>query len=151
VSGSIARLFLRTGGTNPFICEIVGPRANVRFAADQDRIVWEGETNGIHHRATLWLAPDAPLWLWRGEAASRRQERLECDAIVTQDLGLGERGFLMNNEAYASQYIDHHIARDSAIGPVIMSRQNLAQRGAYPWVGQGCLEGTAAFATDAMQ
>ena len=31
--------------------------------------------------------------------------------MLLQDIGLGERGFLMNNEAYASQYIDHHVAR----------------------------------------
>ena len=36
-------------------------------------------------------------------------------------------------------------------GPVVMSRQNLAQGTAHPWVAHGCLEGAAAFATDAMQ
>ena len=34
------------------------------------------------------------------------------------------RGFLMNNEAYASQYIDHYIAGHARCGPVVMSRQN---------------------------
>ena len=57
----------------------------------------------------------------------------------------------MNNEAYASQYIDHHVARHPRCGPVVMSRQNLAQGGAHPWVAHGCLEGAASFATDAMQ
>ena len=32
-----------------------------------------------------------------------------------------------------------------------MSRQNLAQGGAHPWVAHGCLDGAAGFATDAMQ
>src|SRR5207244_2185355 len=66
-------------------------------------------------------------------------------------LGLGGRGFLMNNEAYASQYIDHHIAADPRLGPVVMSRQNQAQNGKYPWLALGCLAGTAALATDALQ
>ena len=57
----------------------------------------------------------------------------------------------MNNEAYASQYIDHHVARHPRCGPVVMSRQNLAQSGAHPWVAHGCLDGAAGFATDAMQ
>jgi 1,2-beta-oligoglucan phosphorylase len=57
----------------------------------------------------------------------------------------------MNNEAYASQYIDHHIVSHPRCGPVVLSRQNLAQRGRHPWVAHGCLDGAASFATDAMQ
>ena len=57
----------------------------------------------------------------------------------------------MNNEAYASQYIDHHIAIDPRLGPVVMSRQNLLQNGSYPWILHGCLDGATGFATDALQ
>ena len=57
----------------------------------------------------------------------------------------------MNNEAYASQYIDHHVGHHPQCGAVIMSRQNLAHRGSHPWVLHGCLDGAAGFATDAMQ
>ena len=57
----------------------------------------------------------------------------------------------MSNEAYASQYIDHHVARHARCGPVVMSRQNLAQGTGHPWVAHGCLDGAVAFATDAMQ
>src|SRR5206468_4191737 len=59
--------------------------------------------------------------------------------------------FVSNNEAYASQYIDHHIARHPRFGSVVMSRQNLAQDGKHPWVMHGCLDSASAFATDAMQ
>ena len=75
----------------------------------------------------------------------------DVDAILVQDIGLGDRGFLMNNEAYASQYIDHHIARHPRYGPVVMSRQNLPQGGRNPWVVHGCLDGASGFATDGMQ
>src|SRR5262249_10881249 len=71
--------------------------------------------------------------------------------VLVQDIGLGGRGFLMNNEAYVSQYIDHHIADHARCGPVIMSRQNQAQGGRYPWMVHGCLDGATGFATDAMQ
>ncbi len=57
----------------------------------------------------------------------------------------------MNNEAYASQYMDHHIARHPRLGTVLMSRQNLSQGGAYPWAAHGCLDGEAGFATDFRQ
>ncbi|WP_152971057.1 hypothetical protein, partial [Rhizobium ecuadorense] len=69
-----------------------------------------------------------------------------------QDVGLGDRGFLMNSEAYASQYVDHHIADHETFGPVVMNRQNLKQSGARnPWLVQGCRDGAAAYATDAIQ
>ena len=83
--------------------------------------------------------------------ATARQVALPCDAILIQDLGLGEPGFLMNNEAYASQYLDHHVARHARMGQVLMGRQNLAQGGRHPWVAHGCLEGAVGFATDFLQ
>ena len=57
----------------------------------------------------------------------------------------------MSNEAYASQYIDHHVEPDPTCGPVVMSRQNLAQGAAHPWIAHACLDHAAGFATDAMQ
>jgi cellobiose phosphorylase len=147
--GGIGRLILRVGGDAPLVVEIVGPAAEVDVGVGPDRIVWAGETAGIRHLMTLWLHPSSNLWLWRVEISADRD--LPCDVILVQDLGLGGRGFLMNNEAYASQYIDHHVARHPDFGPVVMSRQNLAQVGRHPWVTHGCIEGAASFATDALQ
>ncbi|HEX6794749.1 MAG TPA: cellobiose phosphorylase [Casimicrobiaceae bacterium] len=100
---------------------------------------------------TLRLLGDRPAWLWRVEVTNATDFPLPIDAILVQDLGLGARAFVGNNEAYASQYIDQHIARHASRGPVVMSRQNLAQDGKHPWLMQGCLDGARAFATDAMQ
>ena len=36
-------------------------------------------------------------------------------------------------------------------GPVVMSRQNMAQDGRHPWAAHGCFDGAASFATDALQ
>ena len=80
-----------------------------------------------------------------------RRRRSQCDAIFVQDVGLAARGFLMNGEAYASQYIDHHVGAHPRFGPVIMCRQNFKQASGYPWVAHGCFEGAAGFATDALQ
>ncbi len=73
------------------------------------------------------------------------------DAVLIQDIGLGGRGFLMNNEAYVSQYIDHFIAPHPRCGPVVMSRQNQAQDGRHPFAMHGCLNGAAGYATDGKQ
>ena len=151
VGGGIHRVYLRFGGAEPSIVEALGPNANSEFGALADRFVWKGEAAGITYQVSLWPAPESTAWFWHVELSNNSRDTIQCDAILVQDLGLAERGFLMNNEAYASQYIDHHIASDAALGAVIMSRQNLAQRGRYPWVMQGCFDGAAGFATDAMQ
>jgi cellobiose phosphorylase len=151
IGGGIARMLLRSHAKGSAPREIVGPRARVRLGAAADRIVWEGRSRGVRHRVTLRLRPDATAWLWCVEATNTTVRPTSIDAIFLQDLGLGTRAFVTGNEAYASQYIDHHVAKDAHFGPVVMSRQNLAQDGAHPWVAHGCLDGADAFATDAMQ
>jgi 1,2-beta-oligoglucan phosphorylase len=151
VGGSIGRIYLRTGGPAPNVTQVLGPGAKTRFGAGDDRFVWDGRTGGVHHRLTLWLHPRESLWLWRLEITNERSADLPADVVLVQDLGLADRGFLMNNEAYASQYIDHNVAHESRLGPVVMSRQNLAQNGSHPWILHACLEGAAGFATDALQ
>src|SRR6185295_1199915 len=119
--------------------------------AAPDRLVWAGETEGVRHEATLLPHPQENLWLWRVAVTNTTASPITADAIFVQDVGLAARGFLMNGEAYASQYIDHHVATHARFGPVIMSRQNLKQAGGNPWVAHGCFEGATSFATDAMQ
>ena len=71
--------------------------------------------------------------------------------FLIEDFGLGDQGFLMNNEAYASQYLDHHVALHPRMSHMLMGRQNLAQGGTHPWAAHGCLEGAAGYATDFRQ
>jgi 1,2-beta-oligoglucan phosphorylase len=151
LQGGIARLYLRAHAPKRLVTQAVGPGAKVAFGTDGDRFAWAGETCGAHHRVVLWLHPSRNVWLWRLEVVNSRDVEMTCDAILVQDVGLGARGFVTNNEAYASQYIDHHVAEHPDLGPVVMSRQNLAQGGRHPWVGHGCLDGATSFATDAMQ
>ena len=150
IGSGIGRLLLRFG-LERAATEIMGPNAKLRTGCAADRFVWEGETDGIQHRVTLWLHAEEPLWLWRVELQNHGATPRDCDVIFMQDLGLGARGLVLSNEAYASQYIDHAISRHPSFGPVIMSRQNMPQSGRNPWVAHGCLEGAASFATDASQ
>lgn len=154
LDGGIGRFLIRTGGDTPQVIEAMGPDAKVRFGTSADRFVWEGEAGALSHRLTLWLCPDAPLWLWYLELALAEGAAapLSCDAVLIQDIGLGGRGFLMGCELFASQYIDHHIASHPGFGPVVMNRQNLPQDGGrHPWLAHGCLDGAAGFATDTLQ
>ena len=151
VEGGIARIFLRIGGAKPSIAELVGPRADVRLGVAEDRVVWEGEIGRVRHRTTLTLQRDDTAWSWHVHVANMSDTPVPLEAIFVQDIGIAARGFLANSEAYASQYIDHHIADHPRCGPVLMCRQNLAQDGKYPWIAHGCLDGARGFATDAMQ
>ena len=151
IANGMGRLYLRVGGPQPTILPVMGPEARLRVGASDDRYVWEGEESGVRHRVTLWLHPRLNAWFWRVEVVNDRERDVSCDAVFIQDLGLGDQGFLMNNEAYASQYIDHHIARHPRLNHVLMSRQNLSQGAAHPWTAHGCLEGAEGFATDFRQ
>ncbi|MBW9052801.1 GH36-type glycosyl hydrolase domain-containing protein [Rhizobium mesosinicum] len=152
LSGGVGRLYLRIGGRKPAVAEIVGPRAQGRFGHSEAGFSWSGELADIHYNVSLVLAPSETTWFWHVTLAHSGTEKPPADLVLVQDIGLGDRGFLMNSEAYASQYIDHHIAEHPAFGPVVMNRQNLKQGGGRnPWLAQGCLEGVAAYSTDAIQ
>ena len=151
IHGGIARLYLRVGATKPAVAEAVGAGAEHGFGAANDRFTWEGEAAGLRYGVALWLHPRHNLWLWRVKVENAGARPVTCDAALVQDIGLGHRGFVMSNEAYVSQYVDHRVVRHARCGPVVTSRQNLAQGTAHPWVAHGCLEGAVAFATDAMQ
>ena len=148
IAGGMGRVYLRTGGSEPMILPVIGPEAPCRIGAADDRFVWQGEQHGLRHRVCLWLHPESDVWFWRLDVVNNRTAELSCDAVFIQDLGLGERGFLMGNEAYASQYLDHFAALHPVMNHILMSRQNLSQQGAHPWTAHGCLEGAAGFATD---
>ena len=152
LDGGIARLYLRIRAPEPAVAEAVGPRRAGQLRRRR-RSLHLGRRDW--RRAAQRLAVAAPAAQALAVAGRGREHRhaeaVSCDAILVQDVGLGDRGFLMNNEAYASQYIDHHVARHPRCGPVVMSRQNLAQSSGHPWVAHGCFEGAAGFATDAMQ
>ncbi|KAA0686365.1 cellobiose phosphorylase [Neorhizobium sp. P12A] len=152
IYGGIGRLYLRIGGAEPRVAQIVGPKAAVQFSKDAGGFSWTGETSGVRHTVRLELLPKEATWFWRVSLENQGKTAVPADLILVQDVGLGDRGFLMNSEAYASQYVDHHIAVHPTFGAVIMNRQNLKQGGGRsPWLAQGCIDGSAAYATDAIQ
>ncbi|WP_395665289.1 cellobiose phosphorylase [Methylocella sp.] len=145
VAGGLAGIVLRVEGEAPV--EATGAGA-ARFGGGERGFVWEGEAHGVSFRASLALAAAAAAWVWEVEVENRGGAPRALDAVLIQDVGLGPRGFLMSNEAYASQYVDHFIAAHPAFGPVVTCRQNLPQDGAHPFVMHGCFDGATGFSTD---
>lgn len=74
----------------------------------------------------------------------------QVDIIYGQDLGLANKTTVTANEAYVSQYIDHHVTK-SKDKFVITSRQNQPQNGKFPTISQGCFQKTVGFSTDCYQ
>ncbi|HVN44786.1 MAG TPA: hypothetical protein VMT66_05995 [Steroidobacteraceae bacterium] len=151
VASGMARLCLRIGGPAARIVPVAHAEARCEVGASAERFVWQSQHGAVRHEVGLHLQMKQSVWLWRVAIHNDGPGALPCDVIHIQDLGLGEPGFLMNNEAYASQYLDHHVALHPRMGPVLMGRQNLAQSGSHPWVAHGCLEGAVGFATDFRQ
>ncbi|MCX5493867.1 cellobiose phosphorylase [Kaistia dalseonensis] len=151
IDGGIGRIMLRVAGAPPLAVPIAGAAAKARIGVGARSIAWDGETDGIGHRVTLALHPSEPAWFWTVALVNTRAAAAACDIVFVQDVGLGPRGFLMGSEAYASQYLDHHIASHPDFGPVVMTRQNLRQGDCNPWLAQGCVDGAVAYATDAIQ
>ena len=142
--GGIGRLLLRLGAPEPSLVETVGPRADVSFAADADRLVWDGSAGPVQHRVTLSLHPTEPAWLWHRPVrrtdragALRRHPRAGCRP---------GRPRLPHEQRGLRLAVHRPPCRPPSrrCGPVVMSRQNLAQGGRHPWVAHGCLEGAAA-------
>jgi len=151
VAAGMTVLYLRLGGAAARVLPVAGAAAAGRAGAAKDRLVWAGTELGVAAQVCLRLAEDETAWLWEVTVRNHRREALPCDAVLVQDLGLGEPGFVMANEAYASQYLDHQPVRDARLGHVLMSRQNLPQAARHPWVLHACLEGAVGFATDLHQ
>ncbi len=150
-AAGIGRILLRFGGSAPDIATIVGSGSPSRFGHDGASLAYAGAAGPLRYAARLSLARDEALWFWQIDVTNAGDERIPFDIVAAQDVGLGGRGFLMGSEAYASQYLDHHVETHPDFGPVILSRQNLDQGGRHPWLAQGVVEGAAAFATDALQ
>jgi len=151
LAGGMGSVCLRVGGSSPTNLTVAGARARCQLGVTDDRFVWRGDSDGLRHEVSLHLRAEQNIWVWRTDVHNTRADPVRCDLILIQDLGLGEPGFLMNNEAYASQYLDQYVAGHPRMGHVLLSRQNLPQGGRYPWVAHGCVEGAVGFATDLRQ
>jgi len=165
---SLGRIMLH-GGDGLGRDELVGAHPGLSFAVVDDlAVAWSGITDGIAHTVTLRLHPTATQWSWTVSLCATGTGTRQRSVVFGQDLGLVANSSARRQEGYISQYIDHRVERDSALGWVICSRQgqpqSVAPAGAltlpgctaagstvHPWIAHGCHEGAASFATDGAQ
>lgn len=130
VEGNHNGIYLKENGVVWSVTSGRGQRVKV----GKDHVAYEGQHRDLKTEVKCQLHETENRWVW-----SVRIENLSSDArsislAYVQDLGLASRGAVRTNESYIGQYIDHQIVDTEGNGKVIMSRQNLAQSGAHPWM-----------------
>ncbi|MEO0514055.1 MAG: hypothetical protein AAF086_02020, partial [Planctomycetota bacterium] len=153
LGGGPMRLLIRKhDGDTVIHTQAVGPESTAAVSACDHAIRWAGTWNTLNYTVELILHETEPAWAWRVtlDAAGDEAAAGTYDAILVQDVGFADRGQIQNNEAYTSQYLDHQIFDHETFGPVIATRQNLAQHGGqHPQLLTACTTGAAGALTDA--
>lgn len=147
LDGSINQIYLRVHhGDRVDAVSMTGSNSSGQLFVQEEQLTWEGEFSGFYYQVAFKLAENG-MWFWR---VLVRGGVGTFDIIYGQDIGNALKGTIQANEAYMSQYLDHHVSRVSG-GYIISSRQNQMQNGKFPLVEQGCLSPTAGFSTDGYQ
>lgn len=150
VAGGVQRIYLRRrGGRAIDFTEIVGPAARSAFAASADALSWSGQWEELSYRVDC--RTDRNSFFFAVEVKNNSNQSVRVDAISLLDVGLGARSHSRNNEIFNAQYLDQSIYQSGRDGAVVMTRQNLEQAGAHPWMLQGCWPGAAAASTDGFE
>jgi len=148
MDGSVNNIYLRIYGTNGIEAyPLLGIRSGSALRAGENCMDYSGTVNNISYTVCFCLAKDS-IWFWKIDLEGNGQT---VDVVYGQDIGVGEKGGVLTNELYVSQYLDHAVMQGKN-GYVVCSRQNQPQGGDFPYLQQGLLGAVATgFSTDGMQ
>ncbi|MEO1782804.1 GH36-type glycosyl hydrolase domain-containing protein [Enterococcus diestrammenae] len=147
LDGSLNQLYLREyTDTGLQVTPLIGSNAASRFSHTETALYWQGKAGNISYQVQFSLGADN-TWFWSVNLSGQGET---VDLLVGQDLGNAAAGAVQSNEAYVSQYIDHHVLEVEG-GYHIVSRQNQPQAGKFPVVQMGLLQGAIGYATDGYQ
>jgi len=150
LAGAMHRLDLEVSGPDGIrVLTIIGPGSPAAFSISGNQALWQITADDLDITAALALDPNNPSWRLRLAVSNNSAAPIAWRALHGLDVGLTTQGAARNNEAYASQYIDHRPLDHPRFGTVLASRQNLPVDGRNPFLLQACLDGCDAFATDA--
>lgn len=130
------------------VIPLLGRASKSRLTYKKDyALYYQGTEEGIDYKVTF-LPADHGVWFWKVELEG---QNVTCDLIYGQDISVADKGGVLSNELYISQYLDHHIELGEH-GTVVCSRQNQSQGGRFPYLQQGALTSKVIrFSTDGMQ
>ncbi|MDR2277236.1 MAG: cellobiose phosphorylase, partial [Vagococcus sp.] len=145
--GSLNNLFLRIhreSGIKTY--PLIGKKSASNVEYFENGVRFEGVVEGVSYQVDFSLT-ESDTWFWEISIVGNGEL---VDVIYGQDLGLANRGVVLTNEAYNSQYVDHS-TYTSDTGHVICSRQNMPQDSVFPYLQQGSLTKNRHFSTDGYQ
>ncbi|WP_052092267.1 GH36-type glycosyl hydrolase domain-containing protein [Paenibacillus sp. FSL H7-0357] len=126
---------------------LLGIRSRSKLLYNHERLIYQGRIEAIDYRVTFSPAADG-IWFWHIQLSGNGET---VDVIYGQDLGVAEKGGVLSNELYMSQYLDHSIW-EGPNGYAVCSRQNQPQGIAFPYLQQGVLQTKAVgYSTDGTQ
>lgn len=148
VDGSANNIYLRVytqQGISSY--PLLGIRSGSKVSYSQDRVIFEGSIEAIRYTVTFAPAKDG-IWFWHIQLSGNGEK---VDVVYGQDIGVADKGGVLANELYMSQYLDHSIWEGSN-GYAVCSRQNQPQGSSFPYLQQGVLGKQAVgYSTDGMQ
>ncbi|MDA9470990.1 GH36-type glycosyl hydrolase domain-containing protein [Enterococcus sp. 5H] len=125
---------------------MIGSNSDSEFSMNNNRLIWKGTFSDVSYQVVFQIA-ESGIWFWQVGLTGSGQK---VDVIYGQDIGNAAKGAVRSNEAYMSQYVDHHITKENET-IIISSRQNQPQAGKFPVVEQGSLNPLVGFSTDGYQ
>lgn len=147
LDGNCNQLYLRVHtDTGILSIPMIGSNSESKFYVEAEQLTWQGQFSGVVYQVIFKLANDG-IWFWQ---VSLFGEGQKVDVVYGQDIGNASKAAVRANEAYVSQYIDHHVTQ-TADDIVVSSRQNQPQNGSFPLVEQGALTALIGYSTDGYQ
>lgn len=143
------RIYQKENDTVPsHVVPLLGRISRSQLFIRPDRAFYfRGTVEEITYEVTF-LPADHGTWFWRVQLQG---QQVICDLLYGQDISLAEKGGVLSNELYISQYLDHHILSGEH-GVVVCSRQNQSQGGAFLYLQQGAITSKIIrYSTDQMQ
>ncbi|MBO0472613.1 hypothetical protein IGL98_001681 [Enterococcus sp. DIV0840] len=147
LDGSCNQLYLRVYDENDIqSIPMIGSNSASKFRIGKEQATWTGNFLGVSYQVDFKLS-ETGSWFWQVTLTGSGQK---IDVISGQDIGNATKGAVRSNEAYMSQYVDHHVSKEKE-AIIISSRQNQPQEGKFPVIEQGSLNPLVAFSTDGYQ
>ena len=146
--GAISNIYLRVyENGKPELFPLRGKASQAVLTKNEEKLCFTSRVKDILCKVEF-VPCSENLWFWNVTLNGTGQT---CDVVYVQDTGVGDKGAILNNTLYVSQYVDHKIM-ENEWGYVIGSRQNMSQGGKNPYLQQGCFgKHVVGYATDAMQ
>lgn len=145
LDGSLNQLYLRIEEEGEIsFTPLIGSNAKSTFGYNEHQLQWSGVYRSVSYQVDFQLAEN--VWFWRVRLSGSGK----VDIVYGQDLGNAAKGAVQSNEAYVSQYVDHHVTEDQG-RITVSSRQNQPQNGRFPLVEQGSFQSLKGYATDGYQ